>query len=688
VCFAQNARVLFFKPFKVVFTQPITHIYALKEMNIKIIQKGLIPLFALLPLTILMALTTGCRDESGSQQGDGTPLSVASVTTEAETVVSALTSSGSSALRSTTALTSGSIGVYRVSTTDYAAQSNVQYTYSSGWSSTSPIYLYSATASVCAYYPYSATIEDDPTTSGTVETNGPTAIPLTSQLYSTTSDLSYASSVTPSSASPGVSFAMVHAYAKMTFTITHDASYSGTCAVSGITIANAGIRASNTLNITTGSYGSTTASGSVTVNPAISSIDASASTTATVLIVPTITGTTSETLSDDMTFLFTVDGSTHAATLPVSTNNLTTLAAGSNYQINANISGSGFSVTLGSAAGSGSISMVAESANCYMLLPNASVSIPVSRANEDGTTRLSSLTSDWTCGLLWTDNINGLSSSSVLSNITANYTVGQIQVVAGSAEGNAVVFVKDASGNIAWSWHIWVSNYSPDNGGTTYTVSNGVVTNTWMDRNLGATTATAATSTSAGLHYQWGRKDPFPSSTNYTLNSTTSKPIYSAANTVTSVSLVSATTTISNAIKNPLSFYYGSSDWLSTANSTLWSGASYNVAKSVYDPCPIGWRVSSYYKTSISTSPWVYFLSNSTWLSTDRAWTYSSSNNIWPAAGYRDYITGALTSTGIEGDYWDASEYNQLVFRNSTNNEMVNNHRAYGFSVRCVKNWN
>jgi len=228
-------------------------------------QKRLITLFICLPF-ILLSLTTGCREESGSQQEACTPLRIASVSTKAEVIVSAQTSSVSNAavssalqaLRSSsfsdtyTALRSGTesgdIGVYCVGTTDYAAQSNVKYTGTSGtWTvadGVTPIYLYSATASVCAYSPYSATIGD-----------GPTAIPLTSQLYNADKDLCYAKSVTYSSAKPNVNFTMDHAYAKMTFTINHDASYSGACKIEGITIANPGIRSSNTLDITSGTYG-------------------------------------------------------------------------------------------------------------------------------------------------------------------------------------------------------------------------------------------------------------------------------------------------------------------------------------------------------------------------------------------------------------------------------------------------
>jgi hypothetical protein len=680
----------------------------IQKIRMKMIQKELISLFALLSL---MALTMGCRDESGKENGDGTPLSIASVSTEAETAVTA-SGSFSAVLRSTTAtLESGSIGVYRVSTTDYAAQSNVKYTYSSGWSSTSPIYLYSATASVCAYYPYSATIEDDPTTSGTVEANGPTAIPLTSQLYSSASDLSYATSVTtPTNAtsSPSVSFAMVHAYTKMTFTINHDASYSGTCAVSGIKIANAGIRSSNTLDISTGTYGATATDGSVTVNPEITSITSGNSATATVLMVPTISGTTSETLSGNMTFLFTVDGNTMAATLPVSTNNLTSLAAGSNYQITANISGSGFSVAMGSTAGSGNsnLDIFIAPANCYIVAPSNSITIPVNIKGNGGDvagTGLSVTHTAASVGILW-QTATGLIT---VGTFDATSQTVVISANTSGISGNTVIAAYSGasqSGNILWSWHIWVTDYNP-NTGTTYNF-NTYNSLTFMDRNLGATTATAGDAGCIGLHYQWGRKDPLPVST--FLDPSTEPTLYGVQ---TSVSIVATTVTrnLENSILNPLTFYlqgnattfdwYTNSESSSDQNDALWGGANPIVptAKTIFDPCPAGWRVPPC-RNGSGYFPWSVFgdgdvtveASGGTWGSYGITWTSPNNAGYYPAAGCRHRVAGPLLNVGLIGYYWDASasadHASSLYFNESlVAGQGYAHSRANGFSVRCVK---
>ena len=703
------------------------------------IHKRLIPLFALLPFTAILSLTTGCRDESGSPQGNGTSLQVASVSTKAEVAVSASTvQRSSSTLRSATELTSGDIGVYRIANTGvYTAQSNVKYTCTSGiWAEASgvtPIYLYSATASVCAYYPYSATIGDDPTTTDTTEANAPTAIPLTSQLYSTAADLCYATSVTPSSASPSVSFTMNRAYAKMTFTITHDASYSGTCAVTGITIANAGIRSSNTLNITTGNYGSTTASGSVTVTPTdITSIASGSSATATVLMVPTMTGTTAATLSGNMTFLFTVDGTTHAATLPVSTNNLTTLAAGSNYQIAVNISGSGFSVAMGSTAGSGS-SIMGATANCYIVAPSASITIPVNVKGNGGNvagTGLSTTHTAASVGIVW-QTAAGLITLGTFDVACQTIT---INANTSGTSGNAVIAAYSGAtqtGDVLWSWHIWVTSYNP-NTGTIYRFNTNNLL-TFMDRNLGATTTTAATLTTMGLLYQWGRKDPFPGASAYTGitdGTYSSLPIYNASGTqltegsptggtgINSV-VASATTTetktlnLTNAIKNPMNFYYATTggtyigrDWYTTTNDAtgslqnpaLWGSSVYTgspTTKTIFDPCPAGWRVPTW---KSSYSPWDVFGTSTpnAYVATSTVGTFnygltvtSVSAGYYPAAGYRNPGSGALSLVGNNGYCWSGSLISgfgfDLGFFISSLYPANYNDRAYGFSVRCVQ---
>jgi hypothetical protein len=95
-------------------------------------------------------------------------------------------------------------------------------------------------------------------------------------------------------------------------------------------------------------------------------------------------------------------------------------------------------------------------------------------------------------------------------------------------EGNAVVYTTqkvvsetgEETEQIAWSWHLWLTDYNPNDAENQYEVTQMHATQgIWMNRNLGAlktiTEANASTSyediqKSFGMLYQWGRKDPFP----------------------------------------------------------------------------------------------------------------------------------------------------------------------------------
>lgn len=99
--------------------------------------------------------------------------------------------------------------------------------------------------------------------------------------------------------------------------------------------------------------------------------------------------------------------------------------------------------------------------------------------------------------------------------------------VKANQEGNALIAAYNASNEIIWSWHIWVTKNDPGNIGnavvyTTYDWdNNGINSDVRVPRygimpcNLGALseeypTTLAAANRCHGMLYQWGRKDPFP----------------------------------------------------------------------------------------------------------------------------------------------------------------------------------
>ena len=257
-------------------------------------------------------------------------------------------------------------------------------------------------------------------------------------------------------------------------------------------------------------------------------------------------------------------------------------------------------------------------------------------------------------------------------------------------EGNAVIAAKDASGNILWSWHIWLTDQPQ---GQEYFNNAG----TMMDRNLGATSATPGDVGALGLLYQWGRKDPFLSGGS--ISSQTQ-----AKSTITWPSAVSSDSsngTIAYATANPTTFItYNSSneDWYYTGSSstdnTRWTTPESN--KSIYDPCPAGWRVPDggsngvWYKACDSSSYLDY-----TYDSTNKGMNFSgkfgANQTIWyPASGYRYRSDGGLFNVGYNGFYWSASpdDYYAYSLRFSNNRYVGTSDdysRASGLSVRCLQ---
>ncbi len=189
-------------------------------------------------------------------------------------------------------------------------------------------------------------------------------------------------------------------------------------------------------------------------------------------------------------------------------------------------------------------------------------------------------------------------------------------------EGNAVIAVYDNNKRILWSWHIWVTDKPED---VSYT--EGETEITIMDRNLGATYGDipnndADALASYGLYYQWGRKDPSmgPPAWDYSPINMTTAPYYDySSEEKTAAEVVRfAAPTLKDAVENPMylimpttltqSYYF---NWLYEKIDFLWGNSvtSGNTHKTIYDPCPYGYRVSGgelgdlfAYATNISTT--------------------------------------------------------------------------------------
>ncbi len=210
--------------------------------------------------------------------------------------------------------------------------------------------------------------------------------------------------------------------------------------------------------------------------------------------------------------------------------------------------------------------------------------------------------------------------------------------------GNAVVaFTID--GDIYWSWHIWFTDYDPNTGINpitpgSYNVTNGKIYRynnssiggdyVFMDRDLGAQSATPGDDAAIGLVYQWGRKDPFPGAYSFTKTGRGDfRPIYNAVNGSTPLVFngddadagiqsmsptlgMSMPIVLDAAIQYPMWLLYGgTSDWYTSVRyqddlsgtdltAVTWQAGGYQNSalwdedgkKTVFDPCPKGWRVA------------------------------------------------------------------------------------------------
>ena len=204
-------------------------------------------------------------------------------------------------------------------------------------------------------------------------------------------------------------------------------------------------------------------------------------------------------------------------------------------------------------------------------------------------------------------------------------------------QGNASIAVyggEHCTGDLLWSWHIWVTDADLDGNLQTWTIHSSYSSYTnyvnpqLMDRNLGALGdepySLSNKHSANGLMYQWGRKDPFMGADDSSASSTTFKVTYDAADApierVTQKAFSSAVqwglmTAVADPAYNkdtnpnvypspaltakyPMRFaQIGSGMWMNPTVNDLWGFPPYDASsnfighKTIYDPCPPGYRV-------------------------------------------------------------------------------------------------
>jgi hypothetical protein len=337
-----------------------------------------------------------------------------------------------------------------------------------------------------------------------------------------------------------------------------------------------------------------------------------------------------------------------------------------------------------------------ESANCYIVSHRGTYKFPAFKGNST-----SSVGDVSSVEVLWESF--GTSVKPAVGDLISqvSYFDGEIVFSTPSEfkEGNALIAAKDAAGNIRWSWHIWLTDQPQ---GQVYYNNAG----TMMDRNLGATSATPGDLGAHGLLYQWGRKDPFISSSSPEYGSDIAESSVEWPSPVTSDS---SKGTIEYAIAHPMTFIGRSginTDWLYYDDDfidTRWTTSE--MDKSIYDPCPSGWRVPDggsngvwakamgsgniyKYTGDVSENKGINFLQ-----------IFGSHTTIWyPWAGIRigyngdTYFAGDLFLPGSYGHCWSASSVVSsqdwamgLRIYNREADPVDDNFKVSGFSVRCIK---
>ncbi|MGL5787131.1 MAG: BF2992 family fimbrillin-A clan protein [Bacteroidales bacterium] len=315
--------------------------------------------------------------------------------------------------------------------------------------------------------------------------------------------------------------------------------------------------------------------------------------------------------------------------------------------------------------------------NSYMVQPGKPIMFPVNQIEAMGS--FNAATQTWEASVYW-------QTSPGLIDIMMEDQSKDLLQVKSNGEGNALIIVTPANSNtILWSWHIWSTNYIPDEGlsaPVTSSVPGGRVIRlnsspfagksiVMMDRNMGAMSA-SHDSSSWGMYYQWGRKDPFPPST---------RKVYGEQISYSLAYLSSYYTSI----LNPTTFYYGYFNWLLNGSNYLWTSPE----KSIFDPCPPGWRVptsATFNVPMANTIKW----SKSPGIYNDGA-TYTPQNVWYPAQGAIDYFTGNIKWKGQYAYLWCTTtgffddSYSLAISRNY-NTYAEDNERAYGMPVRCIQN--
>lgn len=333
----------------------------------------------------------------------------------------------------------------------------------------------------------------------------------------------------------------------------------------------------------------------------------------------------------------------------------------------------------------------------------------------------------------------------IIKNIAYNADNNTIAFTATGNVGNAVIalYTENAGERtIVWSWHIWSSGYTIDQMSVAGWRSTLLDANneslTWLDRNIGAINNSMDNAGSYGFVYQWGRKDPFVFSTTVgqktnpggtdeaTAFSTLTMPTKTNEAFAAGFEVDATLVTVAEVAQSPMKFYLSSGNWATNIPVTAWGDGIAPFAtfdgylkdtdpnenytdgvragsKSIYDPCPSGYRVPTCEEMWLSFAGANYTSGSYSSLFSNVTSTMSTLTNshlidcstdecvkiLLPASGHRD--NGKVDGLGSAAYYQTstidpqkpAQAFRQLVGSNTR----VEGSGTFGFArpVRCVK---
>lgn len=214
--------------------------------------------------------------------------------------------------------------------------------------------------------------------------------------------------------------------------------------------------------------------------------------------------------------------------------------------------------------------------------------------------------------------------------------------------GNALLAALDDKGHILWSWHIWLTQQPQEH---VYNYNAG----TMMDRNLGAISAVPGQVGTKGLFYLWGKKDP----------------IFGTSHLVQQATVASPT-------------------------STGYSNSNWQKEKTIYDPCPVGWRVPEAEAWSRASKKGVPFKAgfDKKNIGKNMGGKLGPDKVIWyPADGHLDtsgyHYTYDKGYSWAYSCYWSCSSEGQKAYLlhigEKSEVTLRKEDKGHGFHVRCVK---